>query len=205
MQLWDLASELCKKICVRKCSTGTPHLCIGAAYKLRCSALILAWAMPVPSHVPCWFGPWPTDLISSFDLRPTLSLWTCLVITAVLSDLDYCHHPCSIYSRSTFVDEASVSVCLTVTLGSPPFEEKPALAADRCVSIRVSETLSQKTVLQSVEILIFQQKSMLTLYLYHKISSKMWFTTVVLIFCMNQEMFLNKRHSAECLIWKRHE
>lgn len=61
VQLWDLGSDLCKKSCVRKCSPASPHLCLGAALKLRRWALVLACAMLQLRQ--CCACAWPRALL----------------------------------------------------------------------------------------------------------------------------------------------
>lgn len=141
--------------------------------------------------VPCWPGPWPADIISCFA-----SDLPCLYELAfVIMDLPGNH--CSAAwsrlltpalprsSKEHLVDEAGA-----VTLGSSSSEEKPILS-DRWVP-RCFGNCIRKQYYRVLKSQPTKRNQCWLFTLYHKISPKVLFTIVLLIFCANQHTFLNK-------------
>lgn len=132
VQLWEFGAEQLKKNNVRKYSLGAPHLCLGVVLS--------------SGAVPCWPGPWPTDLISCLT-----SDLPCLYELALVMDSpgNHCSAAWPRLVSPALPRSLKEHFCwwawcwvLAVTLGSPPFEEKPILCdrwVPRCFGNSISE------------------------------------------------------------------
>lgn len=130
---------------------------------------------------------WPQTYLVSMDLpchhgltRQSLQYWLILVI---VTSPALCLHEAPLLMRL-------VPLC---ALLSPAFEEKPTPAAPWQMRPQVFWKLClTKQYYRVLKSWSFNRNRCWLCTLYHKISSKVWFTIVALIFCANQETFLNK-------------
>lgn len=149
------------------------------AWGLHWSSDAQLWSLP---ELRCSYAcAWPRALLIwtlthrlnfLFWSQTYLALWTCLVTTDLPGDhwstgWSWLLSPallCFFEERLCWWGQCLCVPCCHPWLTSF-WGEAHSCCSPTDTSPGVSETLSKKTILQSIEILIFQQKSMLTLYL----------------------------------------
>lgn len=182
MQLWEFGAEYFTKNRVRKCSLGAPHLCLGSALS--------------SGPVPCWSGPWPTDLISCLtsDL-PCLNEVALVMMDLPGNDCSAAWSRLFVTSPATFLKGAPLLMRLVLRPRCHPW--LTSLWGEAHSFWQMGPQLFWKFYLRKQYYRVlksqpFNRNRCWLCTLYHKISSKAWFTIVLLIFCTNQETFLNK-------------
>lgn len=191
VQMWDLGFEMCKKSCVGKCPLGSPHLCLGAALKLTCSALTLAWAvLQLCLCLAMRLADLEPDPQTSFLVFTSHLPW---VYGLACQSLQYWLMQAIVTSPDPFLQGAPllmrlVPLCALLSpLAYLPLKRSPILLLPgRCVPRCFGNCISENNTTE------YWNPDISICTLYHKIASKAWCTTVVSILCTDQETFLNK-------------